>query len=167
MNTEFSLNPKQTEAVNKIEHWYHKGQQPYFNLGGYAGTGKTTCVQTILSMIGAVTRRDAALCAYTAKAANVLKTKSACIASTIHSLIYRYKDQKALDAVKLRLAELRKTARSDDRDEQIIEVIKEIEHLSAAAKGKEFQKRGGRRSQTTAAQKGANRLEPPENPESA
>mgnify|MGYP000954884611 CR=1 FL=1 len=52
-------------------------------LGGYAGTGKTTLVRYITKFFP-----NFAVCAYTGKAANVLRKKEI-QASTIHSLIYK------------------------------------------------------------------------------
>lgn len=51
-------------------------------LGGYAGTGKTTIVNYLLPVLDRF-----AVCAFTGKAANVLRKKGV-PASTIHSLIY-------------------------------------------------------------------------------
>ena len=52
-------------------------------LGGYAGTGKTTLIKYLTNFFP-----DFAVCAYTGKAANVLRTKGMYGASTIHSRIY-------------------------------------------------------------------------------
>lgn len=52
-------------------------------LGGYAGTGKTTLITFISQVLD-----NFAICAYTGKAANVLRKKGM-EASTIHSLIYK------------------------------------------------------------------------------
>lgn len=52
-------------------------------LGGYAGTGKTTVITVLAQAL-----EQFAVCAYTGKAANVLRKKGM-QASTIHSLIYR------------------------------------------------------------------------------
>lgn len=51
-------------------------------LGGYAGTGKTTLIKHLVHQLP-----HFAVCAYTGKAANVLRRKGV-NASTIHSLIY-------------------------------------------------------------------------------
>src|SRR5262249_45426389 len=57
--------------------------KPVQTLGGYAGTGKTTVIKTLIERLP-----EFAVCAYTGKAANVLRTKGV-QASTIHSLIYK------------------------------------------------------------------------------
>lgn len=56
-----------------------------FRIAGYAGTGKTTLVRAILheAPLGAV-------CAFTGKAASVLRSKGLEDAQTIHRTIYRY-----------------------------------------------------------------------------
>ena len=57
-------------------------------IGGRAGTGKTTLIRHLVSVL-----RGFAVCAYTGKAANVLKGKGV-DARTIHSIIYRaYTDE--------------------------------------------------------------------------
>jgi len=52
-------------------------------LGGYAGTGKTTVISHLSEILP-----NFAVCAFTGKAANVLRKKGISDASTIHSLIY-------------------------------------------------------------------------------
>src|SRR5690606_10905196 len=52
-------------------------------LGGYAGTGKTTLIRVIAQRL-----KNFAICAYTGKAANVLRKKGM-QGQTIHSLIYQ------------------------------------------------------------------------------
>lgn len=52
-------------------------------LGGYAGTGKTTLIRYLVQFFP-----DFGVCAYTGKAANVLRRKGI-MASTIHSRIYK------------------------------------------------------------------------------
>jgi exodeoxyribonuclease V len=52
-------------------------------LGGYAGTGKTTCIRALKDELPGY-----AVCAFTGKAANVLRRKGIADATTIHSLIY-------------------------------------------------------------------------------
>jgi ATP-dependent exoDNAse (exonuclease V) alpha subunit len=61
------------------------GVNPYGgvqSLGGYAGTGKTTCIKSLREYF-----KSFAVVAYTGKAANVLRRKGI-PAQTIHSLIY-------------------------------------------------------------------------------
>lgn len=61
-------------------------------MGGFAGTGKTTVIRELLDRLPGW-----AVCAYTGKAAQVLRKKGMDSASTIHSLIYRPSDRKRAD----------------------------------------------------------------------
>lgn len=62
-----------------------KFKKPVQTLGGYAGTGKTTLISHIMRA-----KPNFAVCAFTGKAADVLRRKGI-QASTIHSLIYEIK----------------------------------------------------------------------------
>lgn len=75
------LSPQQTEAYDKIMA-FMKNDEKRIVLAGYAGTGKST-------LAGLVSREieDTIFCAYTGKAANVLREKG-CNASTVHSALY-------------------------------------------------------------------------------
>jgi ATP-dependent exoDNAse (exonuclease V) alpha subunit len=93
----YTLSQDQADALKAIGTWYKGKTAPYLTLGGYAGTGKTTL---IAYMREAMEQLDpdvrVAFCAYTGKAAMVLKNtlKTGQVArrqdnvSTIHSLIY-------------------------------------------------------------------------------
>lgn len=89
-----TLSSEQSSALDHITTWFRqcrlvastnalKGIQE-FKLGGYAGTGKTTMIRHIITEL----RVAVAVCAFTGKAAFVLKRKGI-PASTIHSLIYK------------------------------------------------------------------------------
>jgi hypothetical protein len=73
-----ALTDEQEHAIDRLLD-FSKGVQ---TLGGYAGTGKTTVIRTLKTYLP-----EFAVCAYTGKAANVLRMKGVS-ASTIHSLIY-------------------------------------------------------------------------------
>ena len=84
---DLELSDDQSIAYSKILFWARSGR-PLFYLGGYAGTGKTSIAARLCSDISSV-----AFCAYTGKAASVLRSKlwgtgSLADVSTIHSLIY-------------------------------------------------------------------------------
>jgi len=70
-----------TKAIQSIET-----HQPQITIGGYAGTGKTTIIKSILKHFD---KRCIAICAPTGKASVVLHKKGV-PATTIHRLIYRY-----------------------------------------------------------------------------
>jgi exodeoxyribonuclease-5 len=84
------LSEDQAEAVSSIERFLRAPRsslnRPYFTLHGLAGTGKTT----ILAQLARKTP-GALLCAFTGKAASVLRKKVGLSVSTIHSAIYNFK----------------------------------------------------------------------------
>lgn len=82
-DTETVLTSDQERAVEMAVRSVKRGSR-LFKIGGYAGTGKTTIARTIVDMLP-----DAAVCAFTGKAASVLRRKGL-EAQTIHSTIYRY-----------------------------------------------------------------------------
>lgn len=77
-----TLSPDQRSALDHIRQWLDTDEQE-LTLGGYAGTGKTT----LLKEVREESELNMKLCAFTGKAASVLRTKGLA-ASTIHSLIY-------------------------------------------------------------------------------
>jgi exodeoxyribonuclease-5 len=97
------LSPDQKAAYDSVLTWYkqHQDQPEVLSLGGYAGCGKTTLIAVLVRELSEGTRRGIAFCAFTGKAASVLRGKLAeadVIANreegsrnyvgTIHSLIY-------------------------------------------------------------------------------
>lgn len=91
---EFKLGEQQEAAAEAFDSWYTNGEweasgsyqrDKYFVLDGFAGTGKSTCVSTIIQRM----KLRAAYMAYTGKAALVLSKNSKVNARTIHSSIYR------------------------------------------------------------------------------
>lgn len=97
-----TLSSDQALALKKIINWYKDEQKPQFiTLGGYAGTGKTTLIAIIKESLGQIHegkkgKVKIALCSYTGRAAQNLKTKllehqvlkKSDSVSTIHGLIY-------------------------------------------------------------------------------
>lgn len=91
----FRLSDQQSEAVNRIVHWYQHetSAQQVARVFGYAGTGKTTITSEVISALGLEPMTPGGLggvlfAAFTGKAANVM-TRKGTPAQTIHSLIYR------------------------------------------------------------------------------
>lgn len=81
-----TLNRKQEEARKMaVEWWNSKTKEPFVVLGA-AGTGKSSCVASIIESIG-IHEDEVTFVAYTGKAASVL-TKKGLFATTIHKLIY-------------------------------------------------------------------------------
>jgi exodeoxyribonuclease-5 len=87
---EFS--PQQDEALKAVARWLKEGQRPLFRLFGYAGTGKTTLARHFAENVDGHVQ----FAAFTGKAAQVLRSKGATNARTIHSLIYRPRGEEAV-----------------------------------------------------------------------
>lgn len=79
------LSAEQTKVFDQIMKW-HAGPEQSFVLAGYAGAGKTTLAKYIAEAIGV---GDVYFCAFTGKAANVLREKGCHNATTIHGAIYK------------------------------------------------------------------------------
>lgn len=79
-----TLSDEQTKAIDSILNWFNDPKQEMeFKLGGYAGTGKTTVIKSIIEKV-----KKTEVCAFTGKAVSVLRKKGCLDALTIHSLIY-------------------------------------------------------------------------------
>lgn len=76
---------QQLRAIDRAVAWGRNPNRPsqIHRLFGYAGAGKTELAKTIASQIG-----RSIFCAYTGKAASVLRARGCEGATTIHSLIY-------------------------------------------------------------------------------
>lgn len=88
---EFSA--QQDAALKAVSSWLKEGQGPLFRLFGYAGTGKTTLARYFAEQVDG----DVQFAAFTGKAAQVLRSKGATNAKTIHSLIYRPRGEEAVE----------------------------------------------------------------------
>lgn len=93
----------------RVTDWRFASQKPYFLLGGYAGTGKTTLAKELISGMGKVI-----VAAYTGKAAHVLR-RHGLEASTLHKVIYLPRDKcdARLRSLLLQKKKLLETASSD------------------------------------------------------
>lgn len=79
------LSPGQAKAYDLATAWLSKGydpSKPFFYIGGYAGTGKSTIANKVTEGV-----KRKLFGAYTGKAASVLNKKGV-PAATLHSLIY-------------------------------------------------------------------------------
>ncbi|WP_295732556.1 ATP-dependent RecD-like DNA helicase [uncultured Bartonella sp.] len=79
------FSPQQDKALTSVANWLKNGQSQVFRLFGYAGTGKTTLARYFAESVDGTVQ----FAAFTGKAAQVLRSKGASNARTIHSLIYR------------------------------------------------------------------------------
>jgi exodeoxyribonuclease-5 len=85
--------PQQDAALTAVAKWLkaksgNRGGPPIFRLFGYAGTGKTTLARHIAEGVDG----KVLFAAFTGKAASVMRSKGCDRASTIHSLIYRTRE---------------------------------------------------------------------------
>lgn len=86
------LTRKQEEGL-KIAVARYKAREPYTCIAGYAGTGKSTLVQFIISALD-IDPEFITYVAYTGKAAQVLKNKGCPNAMTAHRLLYQSRPKK-------------------------------------------------------------------------
>lgn len=83
--------PQQESAMRAVAKWMRDPNAPQvFYLAGYAGTGKSTIAKSLVED----SDKKWLFAAYTGKAAHVLRQKGCANAGTIHSVIYKPKDEK-------------------------------------------------------------------------
>lgn len=76
--------PQQAAAIDAVASWYRNRDKQIFRVFGYAGTGKTTLARHFASDL----KGPVYYCAFTGKAAMVMRKNGCAGASTIHSTIY-------------------------------------------------------------------------------
>ncbi|GAA4523430.1 ATP-dependent RecD-like DNA helicase [Chelativorans composti] len=87
------FSPQQDQALRAVSKWLSEGRSQIFRLFGYAGTGKTTLARYFAEHVDG----DVQFAAFTGKAAQVLRSKGASNARTIHSLIYRPRGEEEVE----------------------------------------------------------------------
>ena len=92
-NDGMEFSAEQDRALKAVSKWLKAGDRQVFRLFGYAGTGKTTLAQHFAEGVDG----NVLFAAFTGKAAQVLRSKGAAKASTIHSLIYRPKGEEEIE----------------------------------------------------------------------
>lgn len=98
--------PQQDRALKAVAAWLRDPDAPQvFKLFGFAGTGKTTLAKHLAEGVDG----RVVFCAYTGKAALVLRQKGCPNPTTIHKLIYLPKDksQRAVKEIEAELARIR------------------------------------------------------------
>lgn len=88
-----AFSPDQERALVAVYKWLKAADKQVFRLFGYAGTGKTTLAKHFAEGV----EGDVLFAAFTGKAAQVLRSRGALKASTIHSLIYRPKGEEEIE----------------------------------------------------------------------
>lgn len=116
-----SLSDKQLKAAKAIAAWFrdpHRDESNFFYLAGFAGTGKSTILPTIIDYCQ-LDLCDVAFCAPTGKAAKVMSQKlreqfpGTTGAKTIHSLIYMPRPE-APDAIEAHIIQIKAKIKVED-----------------------------------------------------
>jgi exodeoxyribonuclease-5 len=114
-----SWSPQQAAALDMVAEFLRDPSRQTFYMAGYAGTGKTTLAKHIAQQSNGRT----VFCAFTGKAAHVMRRSGCPDASTIHSLIYHTHEKS-----KNRLHELRdqltKLEAAENKDADLITQVK-------------------------------------------
>lgn len=87
------FSPQQDAALKAVSRWMKAGDKQVFRLFGYAGTGKTTLARHFAEHVDGGVQ----FAAFTGKAAQVLRSRGASNARTIHSLIYRPRGEEQVE----------------------------------------------------------------------
>lgn len=109
------LSKQQQDALERILNWLRNGNDPVFNLFGYAGTGKTMLAVALRERL-LVNGHKIHPMAYTGKAVRVLFSRGLHNAKTIHSSIYHIVDQPLLCAEVEELEEAMQQRQNDLRE---------------------------------------------------
>lgn len=120
--------PQQEAALKSVDAWLKDpDRKQIFRLFGYAGTGKTTLARHLAEGVNG----DVLFAAYTGKAASVLKESGVPNAQTLHSLIYRPKQQSAehLAELEAELAELEQM-RAEDAAEGLPQDVRKLDRVN-------------------------------------
>lgn len=122
--------PQQDRALGAVAKWLQARDKPYFYLGGYAGTGKTTLARHLAQGVDGTVLYGA----YTGKAAHVLRSKGCYGASTLHSLIYQPKDKSRarLRELEQRLVGLTSELRAENAADYDVDSHPEVQELTTA-----------------------------------
>lgn len=121
--------PGQDQALQTIARLLSSKEQQVQRLFGYAGTGKTTMAMELASSV----EGEVLFGAYTGKAAHVLRQKGCSNATTIHSLIYRSKEQsrQRLRELEAAIAEIRMEIRAEIGPEDEFRPTRRLVELEA------------------------------------
>lgn len=115
--------PQQVQALDRVGRWLRTKDKPYFQLAGYAGTGKTTLAKHLAASVDG----PVFFAAYTGKAAHVLSKSGALNVSTIHKLIYQPKDKSQQHLKELEATRASLRAMNPLPEEELAVVERQIE----------------------------------------
>lgn len=115
--------PQQNGALAAVDAWL-KTSEPVFRLFGYAGTGKTTLARHLAQNVNG----RVFFGAYTGKAALVLRQKGCNNASTIHSMIYRSREEGRVELEQLE-EELKQLLARDGDPREALKLQRQIRAL--------------------------------------
>ena len=87
-NAPIEYSDDQLRAIEGMSDFVKSGRVGVYRVGGYAGTGKTTTIAYVVDRFP-----GSAVCAFTGKAASVLRSKGM-DGNTIHSTIYHWDEKK-------------------------------------------------------------------------
>jgi exodeoxyribonuclease-5 len=108
----------QDRVLREARAWLSDDNGPQVKyLAGYAGTGKTTLAQYLADGFAAH------FCAYTGKAALVLRQKGCSAASTIHSLIYKAQESRVCSVCARRIGNDYNTCYSRCKDSKALRTV--------------------------------------------
>ena len=86
-----SLTPNQEQVFNRFKWFIEDKNHKVFILNGYAGTGKTTLIRFFIDEL-CRQGKPYVLMASTGRAAKIVSNATGKKASTVHSVIYKFKD---------------------------------------------------------------------------
>ena len=107
-SNKITFTPSQQDAFDKIIAFVEDPKSRVFILNGYAGTGKTTITKQVIKRLDKL-KKSYNLCASTGRAAKILSDLSGSMASTVHSLIYKYSDFNRDLETEIKLAQNKQT----------------------------------------------------------
>lgn len=119
------LTAKQGDAVDRTVDWFQNSRRQWFNLSGYAGTGKTTLARHIANELGV----QVFFCAPTGKAAAVLARKGCEGASTLHRLIYKPSGSRDQQRIRQIIVDLK----AEENPHHRRELLRELRQLRSPA----------------------------------
>lgn len=90
-SSKINLTPSQQKVLDQMIEFVFNSKDRVFVLKGYAGTGKTTLMRFLIKEL-TQRQKDFKLLSTTGRAAKILSNYTACEASTIHSMIYKFSD---------------------------------------------------------------------------